>query len=405
MKARVLLIAASLLVGACSKQGMVDFAISGAHRPGRAPAQVAPWGGETYRVLAGDLHCHVSPPDHPSHVTRSFEQTVELARSEGLDFAVLTPHVWSRFFESPDLRQLAVAWQRQLEKDIAGQEGATTLFIPGFEYSDASWGHVGLSFADVERVLQDLPVKEAQSHPERFVDAWVRHGGMIVLNHPLQTPLDSMFSESKADLSFRPYTAPGPFPEEINAFRRHAHGLEAFNLTASRLRDRWILHDAEAGLRSVLHLLDQEILVQQRMIAATGGSDSHGSQLRATLFVLARDKSRESIRDAIRSGRTCVRDPLACTLMARPAGGGVGVVAGGSLTGVSSIEVMVQGSDAELIVNSQVVSRSISSTPVRLDVPAQCSVLRARSGQGFSGPIEINCPFASARADGAAQGR
>lgn len=44
---------------------------------------------------------------------------------------------------------------------------------------------------------------------------------------------------------------------------------------------------------------------------------SHGSWLGAATWVLARERSIDAIRDALVSGRTCVRGPEACTFEAR----------------------------------------------------------------------------------------
>jgi hypothetical protein len=381
-----------LALAACSKAGLVDFALSGAHRPSHAAELATKMPG--YRILAGDLHCHVSPPDVSTHVTRDFPQTVQLARREGLDFVVLTPHIWSGFFQSAGLRDTAVAWQRELETAIARSRARDIVFIPGFEYSSFQYGHVGLSFADVEAVFRDLPLDVAVSHPERFAEQWVGHGGLIVIHHPLQTPIDSVFSSSaNVDLSFRPLTSTAPVPEEFLAYRNLAQGFEAFNLMTSRLRDWLLLHDSEYSLRRVLSLLDREIVQQGRLIAPTGGSDSHGMQLRATMFVLARDKTAAAIREAIAEGRTCVRDVAACTLVARARAGDPEVVVGGSLRGVTAIEAKVLGDDGDLIVAGRVVASPRAGQFVGLAVPPTCTTLRARAGMGFSAPISINCPF------------
>jgi crossover junction endodeoxyribonuclease RuvC len=47
-------------------------------------------------LLAGDLHCHISPPDDPPHVTRGVVETVlELAR---LDVRAVQPATWKRWY-------------------------------------------------------------------------------------------------------------------------------------------------------------------------------------------------------------------------------------------------------------------------------------------------------------------
>src|SRR5688500_5654561 len=84
-----LLLAAVAAGAACTKHGVVDAMMVFAPRTSDA----APPPGSRFLLLAGDMHCHVEPPDHPEHVGRGLTRTLELARDEGLDFVVLTPHV------------------------------------------------------------------------------------------------------------------------------------------------------------------------------------------------------------------------------------------------------------------------------------------------------------------------
>ncbi len=81
-------------------------------------------------------------------------------------------------------------------------------------------------------------------------------------------------------------TAEGPFPPEIEALHRLAQGFEAFNLTTTELRDRFLLRDRMLSIRSTLARLDREILAQKRPMFSVGGSDSHGHSLRATTFIV-----------------------------------------------------------------------------------------------------------------------
>jgi hypothetical protein len=375
---------------ACSKATMVDYVVGSAFRPGKMDLAPLPKGPH-YQLLAGDMHCHVSPPDDPSDVSRGLPATVTLARKEGLDFVVLTPHVWSRFFMNEELRQAVVDGQRTLRDTIAKQ-GHDVLLVPGFEYTDHTYGHVGMSFADVEDVLEAVPLAVAQAHPERFMETWVGKGGVLVVNHPLVTPIDSVFAMARADLSWRPFTAKGPFPAEITAVNRLAQGFEAFNLTAAHLRDRWLLHDGGVTTRTTLARLDREIVEQGRRMTPVGGSDSHSMHLRATTFVLATARTVEAVHEAVVAGRTCVRDASACTLTARARGKQVGI--GGALGEVDKVEAAATGDDIELILDGAVVATPKSDSFVSIDVPKKCSVLRAHVNEGYSAPIYLNCPFA-----------
>lgn len=398
----------SMAGSACTRQGLTDGAIdtvmSSAHR---APPQVGTTTipiptrarGKALLLLAGDLHTHVSPPDHPSHVSRGVAETIDLAQEEGLDFVVLTPHIAARFFVDQGERAAVIAQQAALREELARYPSGKTLFIPGFEYTDHRHGHVGGGFADLEKVLAAVPAREARKNPERFFERYVAEGGFLIVNHPLVTPIDSFIAIARADLSWRPWTAPGTFPAEIRAVSRLAQGYEAFNLTATHLRDRYLLGDTERTLRGTLARLDQEIVGQRRRLIPVGGSDSHSAHLRATTFVLSESRTQAGIRDALRAGRVCVRSPGACSLEVRaiggedssPAAGWHGV--GGSVSAPAVLARAI-GEEIEIVVNGQTVARPDSGVAASLSVdPAVCSVVRARVDEGFSAPIYVNCPF------------
>src|SRR3954470_6109748 len=72
-----------------------------------------------FQILAGDFHCHVSPPDWDQEANRDLAETVVLARQEHLDFVVLTPHVGARFFLSEIYRREELAALADLRDQIA----------------------------------------------------------------------------------------------------------------------------------------------------------------------------------------------------------------------------------------------------------------------------------------------
>lgn len=265
------------------------------------------------------------------------------------------------------------------------------------EYTDNRYGHVGASFGDLEQVLREVPVSVAAREPERFFERFVAHGGLLVINHPLVTSLDSIFSIARADLSWRPFTARGPFPAEIRAVHRLAQGFEVYNLTATHLRDRYLLGDTEHTLVATLARLDEEIVTQGRRMTPVGGSDSHSHYLRATTFVLSEGRSEAAIRDALLAGRVCVRSPEACSLEVRPvAERSAWVSVGGDVRG-EAIEARVRGEDTEILVNGERAARPASGAAVRIPLPSgKCSVIRARAGEGYSAPIYANCGFSPA---------
>jgi hypothetical protein len=373
------------------------------------------------------MHCHVSPPDDASDVNRGLAETLALAREEGLDFVVLTPHLPGRFYLDADLRARALAGQAALRRALAASEVGRTLFIPGFEYTDHRYGHVGSSFADLARVLAEVPLEAARAAPERFFEQWVADGGVLVVNHPLVTPVDSIFPTARADLSWRPWTSSAKVPPEIAAVGRLAIGFEAYNAVVTHLRDRVLLGDAEASLHAVLGRLDREIVAARRRITPMGGSDSHTGFLRATTFVLAESRTEAGLRDALRGGRTCVRSPGACSLEVRAAGGpwvsvggavrsdagvgslgvgaapsgapivdwGLGAEVGAAPSGASIVEVRARGDRIVIDRDGAAAAMPASGKIARVEVPpGRCSLIRAEVDEGYSGPVYVNCDFA-----------
>jgi hypothetical protein len=413
---RVLTLAAALAgaaaLTACNPHTFEKVAMSSAYRPEhpRPEPKGPPGSAPPYELLAGDLHCHVSPPDDPGDVTRGVSETVALAAEEGLDFVVLTPHLPARFFADPELRARAAAGAAEMRRAFSGKGG--TLFIPGFEYTDHRFGHVGASFADLGKVLDEVPVDVARSRPERFFERWVAGGGLLVVNHPLVTPLDSVFARARGDMSWRPWTSRVEVPPEIAAVGHLAGGFEAYNAAVAQLRDRFLLGDADLSLRGVMARLDREIVASGRRIAPVGGSDSHAGYLRATTFVLAEHRTEAAVRDAILAGRVCVRSPDACSLEVRAPGGrwvGVGgavergaVERGAAEGGAAVVEVRARGDRIVVVRDGEAVATPASGRVVQVEVPAgRCALVRARVDEGYSGPVYVNCGFAT---PGAGQG-
>lgn len=394
---RFLMVAAALLVlllpscGRPNANWAVDYLFLNAYRPTwDGGATKAPSG---YRILAGDVHCHIWPPDSPLHVTRGLAETMALAEEEHLDFVVLTPHIGARFFVDETTRQNVLHALSKLEQDVMPYREKGTLFFVGFEYTDHSYGHLGAAFGPLQKVLDEVSGASARKNPSAFFEAYVAHGGMLFLNHPLVTPLDSFIAIARADLSWRPLTKKGPFPQEIAAADRLAYGFEAFNLTATDMRDGWLLGDSKVTLQRTLLRIDQEIIARQKRLIPVGGSDSHGGYLRATMFVLAKTKSAEAVQEALRSGRVCVRDPAACTFEARTRNGSWEPV-GSSFQHVDHLEVRAGSNDVDVLVNGNIARSGVAGHPMMIRLnPSHCSVVRARVGEGYSAPMYANCGF------------
>ena len=233
-----LLVAAFALAG-CARpfsHYAVQTAMTSAYRPISDATLFAQNGslketGET--ILAGDFHCHVRPPDHPAEASRSPLETVALASKEGLDFVVLTPHVPARFFEDDSLREWVLSSQADLRTELKKCENGRTVFIVGMEYTDHTYGHIGAAFADLSAVLADVSSEDAKKNPGLFFERFVKRGGLLVINHPLSTPLDSSFSMARADLSWRPFTSGQPVAPEIATVNHLAQGIEAYNMVVT----------------------------------------------------------------------------------------------------------------------------------------------------------------------------
>ncbi len=374
----------------CTKSQLVDVAMSGVEHV-RAPRDRRV--GDLL-VLAGDLHCHVLPPDAPYHVSRDLAQTLELAKREELDFVVLTPHVPKRFFVDDDLRTWVLQSQKELRLRLAALH-PDLLVIPGFEYTDHRYGHVGVSFGDPAEVLAGYPADEARAHPERFFERWVARGGLLTINHPVERALDtSPFTELRWDMSWRAFREPVIAPE-ITWITAHAQAIETFNTSVTHLRDQFLIGEEDRSLREAAHLVDRTSRAQHRKIAAVGGSDSHGLWLRATTFVLAKERSPEALHEGLAAARTCVRGPEACSLQVRALGAERWSGVGDSVrTPAPILEARASGGDATYVVNGAIVATVPAGTVTQLPLPAgRCAIVRAMVGRSWSSGIYVNCDF------------
>ena len=382
-----LALALALLPAGCTKSQLVDFTMSSARHQTPPRRTVGP-----YQILAGDLHCHVLPPDAPYHVSRELPETLELAEREGLDFVMLTPHVNARFFLEADRREWVLRTQRELRARLAARPAPNLVVIPGMEYTDYLHGHVGLGFADVERVLERVSLDDAEARPERFFEVWREEGGLAIINHPFLTPLPSApIAELHYDLSWRAFRRPvHPGMTEIRWLTQHADAIETWNESIGHVRDRWFLDDPGWEMRQASHLVDRLAREQSRPIAAVGGSDSHGGWLRPTTWVLAKEKTAAAIRDGIVHARTCVRAPEPCTLEAR--GAGEWVTVGGAVTSANHVIEARAAGHARYFLNGEPAGESDDT--LRITTSGRCSTLRVEINEGSSASIYVDCPWA-----------
>ncbi|GAC1546402.1 MAG: hypothetical protein NVS3B10_10370 [Polyangiales bacterium] len=387
-----------LALAACSGRSVTNAFLGSALRQAAYGAAPATPTDARYVLLAGDMHCHVAPPDDVGDVSRGFDETVALAEQRHLDFVVLTPHVASRFFADPSARSQVAEGQRALRATIAAQSAKDAaagkpgvLFVPGFEYTDHRWGHVGVAFADLDAVLGDVSLDAAKAHPEAFFAAWVARGGTLVIHHPFVTPLDSIFAMARVDLSWKSWTTKKPAPPEIAAIERLAIGYEAYNAQVTHLRDALLLHDDRVSIDATMKRLDADLLAEPaRTLVPTGGTDSHGPALSATTWVLATARTAAAVHDAIVGGRVCARAPQACSLEVKVGEGWAPI--GSRVNGVDGIDVRARGTAIEIYAGGELVARPESGQVVHVAVkPGQCTVVRARVDDGVSAPILVDC--------------
>jgi hypothetical protein len=368
-----------LVLTGCAKSQILDFTMSSAPHVARVDRRIGP-----YQLLAGDMHCHVLPPDAPYHVSRTLPETQALAEREGLDFVVLTPHVPARFFTSIDYRDWVRRSQAELRERIAALPASNVLLVPGMEYTDPFYGHIGLSFADPNPILDAISINDLLAHPDRFFEAWHSAGGLATINHPFLSPIPkSPLIELRSDLSWR-----GDNPDagpELDWLAHHADAVETWNLSVGHTRDRWFFGDPDWELRQAAHFADDRARSQNRTVAHVGGSDSHGGWLRPTTFVLAQERTLPSIRAAIVAGRTCVRAPDACTLQVNGAYIGDSIASGPS----HIVHARVEGPSATYFVNGT------ATTDGEIRVTGECTLIRAAVGDSVSSPIYVDCPMKS----------
>lgn len=341
-----------------------------------------------WEILAGDLHCHAFPWDGPVHAARDLDTTVRLARSEGLDFVVVVPHLWQPHWASPGVSVHYRALHRGLRSDLAARSSSELLLIPGAEYTDDTGGHVGLAFGDMDEAWRTF---ERHREPSDFFRAYVSSGGMVTIHHPFLVPLPTRLPQP-GNISWRPFTAPEFQVEpEIRTLDALASQVEAYNVDVSELRDRFEVGDRDDSLRRTFAQLDREVPRRRRRLTVTGGSDSHGSHLRSAMFVLAERRDVVAVREAMVAGRACVRSRAACTLQVS-ADGRSWQPPGAALEGVTVVHVRARGERIEVLHDGHPVAHPRDGQAAQVGVPpGRCSVLRARVDDGWSGLVYANC--------------
>ncbi|HEY0252532.1 MAG TPA: CehA/McbA family metallohydrolase, partial [Kofleriaceae bacterium] len=239
------------------------------------------------RWLAGDLHMHVAPPD-PDDVTASIADITAAAKAAGMDFVVVTPHLWDdRWADDRD------AWRtvwRRFARDARAVPSPT--LIPGTEWTTRR-GHFTV-------VGADLSALEGND----FLAAAHAAGAFISANHPFAVPTHiPSVRISDYNMSYRVWSDRAPGFTAID-------GAEVWNvpLAFANLVSR---PGGRTGEQRAWTELDRVAHEEHRPMTAVGGTDDHHGHAMATTYVLAEDASEANILAALHAGRTCIGGPEA----------------------------------------------------------------------------------------------
>src|SRR5688500_853109 len=243
------------------------------------------------RWLAGDLHMHLAPRDPAGVVGLSVVEIAAAATKAGMDFVVLTPHLWPARWPAE--------W-RQEWSELAKTAAAigTPIMIPGVEWTTRD-GHFTVAGIDLAALRGD-----------DFLAAADAAGAFISVNHPFAVPTKiGGIRASHYDMSYRPWT------QRAQGFTA-IDGAEVWNipLAWANLISR---PGGATGEQLAWAELDRIVHEERRRVTAVAGTDNHKYNVMATTWVLAAEASATAILEALRDGRTCIGGPEAGTLRAR----------------------------------------------------------------------------------------
>lgn len=265
------------------------------------------------RWIPGDVHMHVAPPD--GDVDLSVAGGAKAAKSVGLVWVVLTPHLWGRARNA----SYHTEW-----REMARQARATTgiTLVPGVEWTTRD-GHFTVAGVDPTALGGD------------FLRSAAAHGAFISVNHPFAVPTRIPgVSVSHYDLSYRAWSEPAskmpPAP---------LGGVEVWNVPLGFAnvisRPGGMTGEARAWLAA-----DKLARTNRQRVAVVGGTDNHKQAVMVTTWVLASDASEAAVIEALKLGATCVGGFEAGTLEARTTGAWVSI--GGIVKG-ASVELRWKG--------------------------------------------------------------
>jgi len=257
---------------------------------------------------AGDMHMHVAPPDSGDDVMLSVTEIATAAARAGMDFVVLTPHLWPWRWQSDHTK-----WERAW-RELAGTCAATQspTLIPGVEWTTGD-GHFTVAGANLAELKGD-----------DFLAAADAAGAWISVNHPFATPTKIPgVRASHYDMSYRVWTQHRVGFSAID-------GAEVWNVPLG-IANVISRPGGKSGEELAWAELDRVVHDEHRRVTAVGGTDNHQTNVMATTWVLAVDATASAILAALRDGATCVGGPEAGTLHAR--GDGEWVAIGGDVAG------------------------------------------------------------------------
>lgn len=349
-----------------------------------------------YRLWAGDMNFHISPPDDPRKVERSLKASVDLANKSGLDFVFVTPQIPARFWESADQYERVKRDWPTLQATLSSLSEKGVLMMVGAEYSDDKNGSATIIGTDIPKALNDVSRDDLRANPTAFINLLWMRGALVFLNTPLATPVkapvDSVNNYSNVDRSWKPLTKPSAgFPKDILALHNLYDGMEAYSVPLSVWRDQYALGDPVASVSAVMSRMDLEIIRKKRRLVPIGGSDSRDSLIRPTIYIAARDRTPEELRQGLTHGRVCVRSPTPCGVRVfaddRPEAVGVG----DHIVASQHVNIRWEGGEGELFRNAE----SVGTFEGHTSQPAsrsECHIYRLVVDGGYSAPFFVNCP-------------
>jgi hypothetical protein len=319
------------------------------------------------RWIPGDLHQHVSPPTDPA-VTLGVADVAQLARDHGLEFVILTPHLWPAAWNGPQHDRFVTEWHAMADAARAVKD---VTLIPGVEFGVPGVGHFGVSGVDLEALTGE----------KDFLAAARAHGALIVLNHPFAVPTHIPgVSASDWDMSYKPWTQGTPGFGDVDAVEVWNVPLGLANLVSRP--------GGQSAEERAFAAADARARKERRVIAVVGGSDNHKTRLTPpTTWVLAPDASAAAILAGVRAGKTCVGGPEAGTLEVRGDADAAWVGVGGHARAAHRLELRFTG-EARVFVDG--VDRGKHTGTYATEVDGAPHTVRIVVGQSRSGFVYAN---------------